>query len=69
MSTSFFRCTVLKETLENRGVLDQLRARIRAEVCSALDDQVGKTELNLFIALRITIEEKKSPTLFSIIRA
>ncbi|CAH3179859.1 unnamed protein product [Porites evermanni] len=30
---------VLKETLENRGVLGQIRARIRAEVFSALDDQ------------------------------
>ena len=30
---------VLKETLDNRGVLNQLRARIRAEVFSALDDQ------------------------------
>ena len=31
---------MLKETLENRGVLGQIRARIRAEVFSALDDQV-----------------------------
>ncbi|XP_042197017.1 lisH domain-containing protein FOPNL isoform X3 [Callorhinchus milii] len=30
---------VLKETLEKRGVLGQLKARIRAEVFSALDDQ------------------------------
>lgn len=30
---------VLKDTLENRGVLNQIRARIRAEVFSALDDQ------------------------------
>lgn len=30
---------VLKETLDNRGVLNQIRARIRAEVFSALDDQ------------------------------
>ncbi|MBN3303874.1 FOPNL protein, partial [Amia calva] len=29
----------LKETLESRGVLGQLKARIRAEVFSALDDQ------------------------------
>ena len=33
--------SVLKETLENRGVLDQIRARVRAEVFSALDDQVS----------------------------
>lgn len=32
---------VLKETLENRGVLGQIRARVRAEVFSALDDQVS----------------------------
>jgi len=31
--------SVLKETLDNRGVLNQMRARIRAEVFSALDDQ------------------------------
>lgn len=30
---------VLKETLENKGVLNQVRARIRAEVFNALDDQ------------------------------
>ena len=29
---------VLKETLENRGVLNQVRARIRAEVFKALDE-------------------------------
>jgi len=29
----------LKETLENRGVLGQIRARVRAEVFGALDDQ------------------------------
>ena len=29
---------VVRETLENRGVLGQLRARIRAEVFSALND-------------------------------
>ncbi|XP_041838992.1 lisH domain-containing protein FOPNL isoform X2 [Melanotaenia boesemani] len=32
------KCAV-KETLETRGVLGQLKARIRAEVFSALDDQ------------------------------
>ncbi|KAK2166851.1 hypothetical protein LSH36_34g01078 [Paralvinella palmiformis] len=30
---------LVKETLEHRGVLNQLKARIRAEVFSALDDQ------------------------------
>ncbi|CAB3979409.1 lisH domain-containing FOPNL-like [Paramuricea clavata] len=30
---------VLKETLESRGVLGQLKSRIRAEVFNALDDQ------------------------------
>ncbi|XP_064644783.1 centrosomal protein 20-like [Lineus longissimus] len=30
---------VVKDTLENRGVLGQLKARIRAEVFNALDDQ------------------------------
>ncbi|XP_067912315.1 lisH domain-containing protein FOPNL isoform X1 [Heterodontus francisci] len=36
---SISSCLVLKETLEKRGVLGQLKARIRAEVFSALDDQ------------------------------
>lgn len=42
---SFFFCVknvnilALRETLESRGVLGQLKARIRAEVFSALDDQ------------------------------
>lgn len=31
---------VLREKLESRGVLGQLRAQIRAEVYKALDDQV-----------------------------
>ncbi|XP_002733287.1 centrosomal protein 20-like [Saccoglossus kowalevskii] len=31
--------SVLKETLENRGVLGQIQARVRAEVFNALDDQ------------------------------
>lgn len=31
--------SVIKETLENRGSLGQIKARIRAEVFSALDDQ------------------------------
>ena len=30
---------LLKDTLDNRGVLNQVRARIRAEIFSALDDQ------------------------------
>ncbi|GFN78193.1 lish domain-containing protein fopnl [Plakobranchus ocellatus] len=30
---------VLKESLENRGALSEIKARIRAEVFSALDDQ------------------------------
>ncbi|XP_032303588.1 lisH domain-containing protein FOPNL isoform X2 [Coturnix japonica] len=30
---------VLKDTLEKRGALGQIRARIRAEVFNALDDQ------------------------------
>jgi hypothetical protein len=33
--------TVLKETLESRGVLGQIKARIRAEVFNALDDQAS----------------------------
>lgn len=32
--------SVLKETLENRGVLGQIKARMRAEVFHALDDQL-----------------------------
>ncbi|KAJ8311941.1 hypothetical protein KUTeg_010508 [Tegillarca granosa] len=30
---------VIKDTLDNRGVLGQIKARIRAEVFNALDDQ------------------------------
>ena len=30
---------MVKDTLENRGVLGQIKARLRAEVFSALDDQ------------------------------
>ncbi|KAG7487020.1 lisH domain-containing protein FOPNL [Solea senegalensis] len=37
-TTSELKC-VLRDTLESRGVLGQLKARIRAEVFSALDDQ------------------------------
>jgi hypothetical protein len=32
--------TALKEVLDQRGVLGQLKARIRAEVFNALDEQV-----------------------------
>ena len=39
-SVKFSFLLVLKETLENRGVLGQIRARVRAEVFAALDDQV-----------------------------
>jgi len=34
----FVLCAVVRETMENRGVLCQLRAKIRAEVFSALND-------------------------------
>lgn len=44
---------VLKETLDNRGALNQIRARIRAEVFSALDDQTDMKPVlsneNMFI--------------------
>jgi len=32
---------VLKDTLQARGSLDQIRARVRSEIFAALDDQVG----------------------------
>lgn len=32
---------VLKETLDARGSLNQIKARIRAEIFAALDDQVA----------------------------
>jgi len=35
---TFLHCVVVRETLENRGILGQLRARIRAEVFNALND-------------------------------
>lgn len=38
---------VLKETLESRGVLGQVRARIRAEVFAALDDQVKNLPMEI----------------------
>lgn len=44
----FTFASVLKETLENRGVLGQIRARVRAEVFSALDDQVSYQASLLF---------------------
>lgn len=31
---------MLKDTLEGRGVMEELRARIRAEIFNALDDKV-----------------------------
>ncbi len=43
---------MLKESLERRGVLGQLKARIRAEVFNALDDEVnihfGRKQLAIF---------------------
>ncbi|XP_056606549.1 lisH domain-containing protein FOPNL [Triplophysa dalaica] len=39
MATTTELKSALRETLEARGVLQQLKARIRAEVFSALDDQ------------------------------
>nr|XP_006637377.1 PREDICTED: lisH domain-containing protein FOPNL isoform X2 [Lepisosteus oculatus] len=39
MATTTELKLALKETLESRGVLGQLKARIRAEVFNALDDQ------------------------------
>ena len=39
--------SVLKETLEERGVLGDIKARIRAEIFTALDnDTVGKPKLS-----------------------
>lgn len=35
----FFLSIVLTDTLDKRGVLGQLKARVRAEVFAALDDQ------------------------------
>ncbi|GFR63561.1 LisH domain-containing protein FOPNL [Elysia marginata] len=38
---------VLKESLENRGALSEIKARIRAEVFAALDDQAeGKPQIS-----------------------
>ncbi|NXS08695.1 FOPNL protein, partial [Neodrepanis coruscans] len=37
--TGLFTIVVLKDTLEKRGALAQIKARIRAEVFNALDDQ------------------------------
>lgn len=45
--------TVLKETLENRGVLGQIRARVRAEVFGALDDQVSECRNVYFLQNRL----------------
>jgi lisH domain-containing protein FOPNL len=39
--------TVLKETLEQKGVLNEIKAKIRAEIFTALDaDAVGKPKLS-----------------------
>ena len=35
---------VLRETLENRGVLGSVRAQLRAEVSNALEDRSGATK-------------------------
>lgn len=37
--TDLFVVIVLRDTLEKRGALGQIKARIRAEVFNALDDQ------------------------------
>ncbi|KAK3784053.1 hypothetical protein RRG08_025246 [Elysia crispata] len=37
---------VLKESLENRGALSEIKARIRAEVFAALDDQTEKPQIS-----------------------
>ena len=39
MNYCYLNTVAVRETLESRGVLGQLKARIRAEVFSALDDQ------------------------------
>lgn len=36
---------MLKETLDARGSLSQIKARIRAEIFAALDDQVLRNSL------------------------
>lgn len=37
--TALLMVTVLKDTLEKRGALGEIKARIRAEIFNALDDQ------------------------------
>ncbi len=43
----FPNSSAIEETLEARGVLAQLKARIRSEVFAALDDEVGPRALSL----------------------
>ncbi|RUS88953.1 hypothetical protein EGW08_003289 [Elysia chlorotica] len=47
MASSHDLKEVLKESLENRGALSEIKARIRAEVFAALDDQTeGKPQIS-----------------------
>lgn len=48
---------VLKETLEERGVLSQIRARIRAEIFNSLNENQGdKPEVSLGSQLILFLE-------------
>ncbi|KAM6250364.1 centrosomal protein 20 isoform 4-T4 [Porphyrio hochstetteri] len=68
-------CTVLRDTLEKRGALGQIKARIRAEVFNALDDQKsGLPDVPLdrqFLAKELNVVEdtnaKSVPLLYGII--
>ena len=51
-----YTCTlmmaVVRERLEARGVLGQLRAQIRAEVYKALDDQVVNRDMHEYLVVQ-----------------
>lgn len=40
MATEAELCTALKQTLDSRGALDGVRARLRADVFAAIQDDV-----------------------------
>ena len=42
----------LKETLESKGVLGQIKARVRAEIFASLDEQVGAKGIALVCSFR-----------------
>ena len=51
--------TVLKHTLDSRGVTGQLKSRIRAEVHSALDDRVSVSLNQCYWKIIYTVQSQQ----------